>query len=65
MTTTYLFKGYQIISQAKKQILFSAFGYVSHCKHRPSCGQYAMEKLSERGTIWDVMKVAGRVVTCW
>lgn len=49
----------------KHQILFSVFGYSSHCKHSPTCSRYLEEQVKSHGTIVGLWRGLSRVLTCW
>jgi putative component of membrane protein insertase Oxa1/YidC/SpoIIIJ protein YidD len=57
--------GYQVFRALRYQFLYSAFGYVSKCKHQPSCGTYALRKIEQEGLIVGGAKGILRVLSCW
>lgn len=63
--TLLVIKTYQALYWIKYQVLFSVFGFVSHCKHTPSCSQFALEQIQERGTISGLRRALFRLATCW
>ena len=60
-----LVKIYQVFRSARYQFLHSAFGYVSHCKHTPTCGTYALKAMREEGWLLGGAKGILRVLRCW
>lgn len=60
-----LIKLYQSLYWVKYHVLMGAFGFVSDCKHTPSCSQFALEQIQERGTIWGLQQAFFRLLTCW
>lgn len=65
LLTVGLIKLYQSLYWFKHQILVSVFGYMSDCKHTPSCSEYALEQVKERGTIWGLWRACIRLLSCW
>ncbi|MGD9129419.1 MAG: membrane protein insertion efficiency factor YidD [Candidatus Woesebacteria bacterium] len=60
-----IIKFYQHLAKIKEQILFSVFGYVSVCKHNPSCSQYAIVEIKKHGTIVGLIRALWRIISCW
>lgn len=48
----------------RKSALLSAFGFVSECKHTPSCGQNLVEQLSTNGLRSGTVKAVVQLLTC-
>jgi len=60
-----LIKLYRLFADIKHQILFSAFGYNSTCKHIPSCSKYTQIQIKKHGTIVGLWKGFRRILTCF
>lgn len=56
---------YRFWSGVKHQLLFSVFGYSSHCKHDPTCSRYLEKELQTHGTIVGLWRGLKRILTCW
>ncbi len=56
---------YQFFDSAKRTILYSAFGYQSVCKHRPTCSQYTIREIQKSGTITGLKRGLWRFLWCW
>lgn len=63
--TLFLVRLYQYWKLARNQILYAVFGYVSVCRHTPSCSQYAALQMKEHGTIWGLLRALPRVLRCF
>lgn len=62
---TIIIKLYQSLLGIKRNLLFSAFGYVSYCKHKPSCSEYTLREIRKHGTILGLWRGFKRVITCY
>jgi len=60
-----ILRGYQFFRTARYNFLYSAFGYVSHCRHRPACGTYLLRKIQKEGLLLGGAKGILRVLRCW
>lgn len=48
----------------RRSLLLSTFGWVSECKHEPTCSTYAVRAVQECGLVRGVGKSARRILTC-
>jgi len=53
------------ISPMMRIILRTATGAEYNCRYKPSCSQYMIEKIGERGTILGLFLGAKRLISCW
>ena len=56
---------YQFFRTARYNFLHSAFGYVSRCRHKPTCGTYLLRKIQKEGLLLGGAKGILRVLRCW
>lgn len=63
--TIKIIKLYQLLLVFKRNLLVSAFGYTSYCKHRPSCSEYTIREIKKHGTIPGLWRGFKRVITCY
>lgn len=56
---------YSVWKQIRNQLLLTVFGYVSVCRHTPSCSQFAAQQMKEHGTIWGLLRALPRVLRCF
>lgn len=49
---------------AYQSVLSPLMGRVVRCKFRPSCSHYALGAVEKHGTLWGVVKTAGRLWRC-
>ncbi|OGJ37474.1 MAG: hypothetical protein A2383_00420 [Candidatus Pacebacteria bacterium RIFOXYB1_FULL_39_46] len=59
------FNIYRSLEPIKQRILFTAFGFNSHCKHFPTCSVYTEKQINKHGTIMGSLKGFIRILTCW
>lgn len=45
--------------------LQSVFGYASHCKHEPTCGDYSLQMIKKHGLFKGSRLGIKRLLTCW
>lgn len=65
LRTKIVFRIYQVLRSLRYQLLFSVFGVVSHCNHKPTCGSYLIKQIEQRGLIVGGFMGARRVLKCW
>jgi len=46
-------------------LLSSVFGFVSHCKHYPTCGDYCVQMIEEKGLVKGLPVGLKRLICCW
>ncbi len=56
---------YQFFRSLRYALLKSVFGITIHCKHSPTCGTYAFNKIKDEGFIKGGVKGFKRVIKCW
>ena len=55
---------YQNIRPFLDGALQSVFGYVSMCKHTPSCSEYAKDAIQKYGTMRGIILGVKRIMSC-
>ncbi|MFZ5376312.1 MAG: membrane protein insertion efficiency factor YidD [Patescibacteria group bacterium] len=55
---------YQKLDAVKHATLLSTYGFTSYCKHHPSCSQYLVNQIKERGTIVGLKLGLRRLLSC-
>lgn len=48
----------------RSELILNTFGFQSVCKHRPSCSEYMIDKLQERGPVIGTWLGLKRVIGC-
>lgn len=64
LRNTLFFVAYQIVRSMRYSLLLSSFGYISHCKHSPTCGTYFWRCWEKEGWM-GVPKGLRRLASCW
>lgn len=63
--TKVVFRVYQLLRSLRYNLLYSAFGVVVHCKHKPTCGTYLINQVEEKGLLIGLIRGGARVLRCW
>jgi len=58
-------KIYKFFREVKKQLLISQFGFITDCKHSPTCSKQTQIYIKEQGLIKGSVKGAIRIITCF
>lgn len=58
-------KVYVFSYELRKQLLFSVFGYMHHCKHNPTCGRNMHDQILKKGIILGGLSGIWRIMRCW
>ncbi len=58
-------KFYQAFKDFLNRLLITVFGFAFVCKHSPSCSQYALAQIEERGVVRGLYSGLKRVLSCW
>jgi len=48
----------------RENFLITTFGFLSQCKHQPTCGEYMVKKIEEKGWLVGVVLGTKRLLTC-
>lgn len=56
-------KVYLYLREAKDQILVANFGFITSCKHTPTCSVYMAESIKKKGLLGFLMGLK-RIVLC-
>lgn len=46
-------------------LLQNTFGFTSHCKHTPTCGDYCFEMIRKHGVRKGLLLGISRLKSCW
>lgn len=53
------------LKHALYPLLYSTFGFVSVCRHKPSCSDYAIQQIERHGTILGLYRGLVRISHCY
>jgi len=56
---------YRKLKDGLNLIIHPLFGVVFTCKHKPSCSDYTVIQVNERGTIRGLFSGFKRIIKCW
>lgn len=54
---------YKLMSGMWRQVLYSTWGFVSECKHQPTCSEYMAQEIETEGWL-GVKKGLKRLASC-
>lgn len=56
---------YSAFQAMRRLFLTSVFGWMSECKHQPTCGEFTIQVIRSKGPFVGLYQGVKRTLSCW